>query len=201
MEILNKEEVISSLSKNSECNICYDFCKDIDIIQLSCCKSSKQICVKCVSCLSTPLCPYCRKRIDDKCIPYFKQISQSDPGYTNNLSQLNNDTPSLNPHPFSFDEFILEERIINPFLYENSRRLRRQIRRLRQEYHEHRNSLSTNRNINQNTRHERRQSRRNRRHYYQQQTRSVTNLYNDLNTLDNDTDYLDDEMLFHIEEY
>ena len=37
--------------------------------------------------------------------------------------------------------FLQEENIINPYLYDNSRRLRRQIRRLRHEFHERRSEI------------------------------------------------------------
>ena len=112
-----------SENKNT-CDICYDddVTKD-GIIFLSCCNNSKIICIKCVNLLTTPICPYCRKDIDPKCIPYFNQ--------DNNIYLFNSD-----PNDYSWSNVLSEENIINPNLYDNSRRLRRQIRRLRHEYNE-----------------------------------------------------------------
>lgn len=111
-----------------ECNICYETPYDIsDSIQLVCCNGSKKICISCIDCLTTPICPYCRKKLPDDCIPYINEtcnISRSEP------------TPT-----FTWEHFLEEENIINPYLYDNSRRLRRQIRRLRHEYHERRTEI------------------------------------------------------------
>ena len=107
-----------STDKIFECNICYETPYDIsNSIQLICCNNSKQICISCINCLTTPVCPYCRKKLPDKCIPYMSE--------NNNISRSE-------PIPiFTWEHFLQEENIINPYLYDNSRRLRRQIRRLR----------------------------------------------------------------------
>ncbi len=177
----------------NECNICYDNGIDeSNIIKLSCCKNSKQICVKCINCLTTPLCPYCRKKLDKKCLAYLqidKNISRSEPIHSSyNIEMYQN--------PYSFEDFLSEEHIINPYLYENSRRLRRQIRQLRHEYNERRSETHRiNRNINRihSSRQNRNQQRRNVRHHLNNEARLMRHLYNDSQVS------LDDELMFHIE--
>ena len=181
-----------SNAKN-ECNICYDIGIDeSNIIKLSCCKNSKQICVKCINCLTTPLCPYCRKKLDKKCLAYLqidKNISRSEPiNSSYNIEMYQN--------PYSFEEFLSEEQIINPYLYENSRRLRRQIRQLRHEYNQRRiETHGLNRNINRihSSRQNRNQQRRNVRHHLNNEARLMRHLYNESQVS------LDDELMFHIE--
>ena len=179
-----------------ECNICYDNGIDeTNIIKLSCCNNSKQICIKCINCLTTPLCPYCRKKLDKKCLAYLqidKNVSRSEPiNSSYNIEMYQN--------PYSFEEFLSEEQIINPYLYENSRRLRRQMRRLRHEYSQRRtvtqniNINNSNLNRNQSSRQNRNQGRRNRRHYLVNESRMMTQLYNQHETS------LEDELMFHIE--
>ena len=177
-----------------ECNICYDNGIDeTNIIKLSCCNNSKQICIKCINCLTTPLCPYCRKKVDKKCLAYLqidKNVSRSEPiNSSYNIEMYQN--------PYSFEEFLSEEQIINPYLYENSRRLRRQMRRLRHEYSQRRtvtqNINNSNLNRNQSSRQNRNQGRRNRRHYLVNESRMMTQLYNQHETS------LEDELMFHIE--
>lgn len=180
----------------NECNICYD--NGIDeshIIQLSCCNNSKQMCIKCINCLTTPLCPYCRKKLDKKCLAYLQidnNISRSEPiNSSYNIEMYQN--------PYSFEEFLSEEHILNPYLYENSRRLRRQMRRLRHEFSQRRTTSennitnNTNLNSNQSSRQNRNQGRRNRRHHLLNESRMMTHLYNQHETS------LEDELMFHIE--
>lgn len=187
----------TSLNSTNECNICYETCSVDAILKLSCCNNSKQICINCISCLTTPICPYCRKKLDDKCLPYFKEqtcVSYSYP--VDNFSNI------------GFTQFIEDEGIINPYLYEDSRRLRRQIRRLRYEYNQRRTQLNNTNNTNTQQRTNRRSSRfhnnqhnRNLRHYYQQETRRIQDLYNNLNQSEGlSTDLLEDDALFHIED-
>ena len=113
-----------------ECNICYDVPCDIsDIIVLKCCNNSKKICISCLQYLTTPICPYCRTKLPENCIPYLNEtniVSRSEPNQS-----------------ISWERFIQEENSINPYLYEDSRRLRRQMRRLRHEYNQR---ISSNRN-------------------------------------------------------
>ena len=164
-----------------------------NIIKLSCCKNSKQICVKCINCLTTPLCPYCRKKLDKKCLAYLqidKNISRSEPiNSSYNIEMYQN--------PYSFEEFLSEEQIINPYLYENSRRLRRQIRQLRHEYfkEEIETHKLNNTNINRihSSRQNRNQQRRNVRHHLNNEARLMRHLYNESQVS------LDDELMFHIE--
>ena len=105
-----------------ECCICYETPDDkYDILTLECCNNSKQICKDYLNCLRTPVCPYCRKRLPNELLEQNKNIPQSMPQYYTSSSG-------------SFAEFVESEHIIDPYSYNNSRRLRRQIRRLRYEY-------------------------------------------------------------------
>ena len=190
---MDKYSLEQDSSKLNECNICYDnSVASNQIIKLSCCNNSKLICVKCINCLTTPLCPYCRKRLDDNCLPYLqdtRNISHSDPNTTYYNINLYQD-------PYSFEEFLSEEHIINPYLYENSRRLRRQIRRLRHEYNQRRtetHQTNINLNRNQSSRQNRNQQRRNIRHHLNNEARLMRHLYNHSEIS------LDDELMFHIE--
>mgnify|MGYP001171638421 CR=1 FL=1 len=113
--------------ETNECNICYQTPSDRDeCITLDCCNGSKKICVYCIHCLTTPICPYCRTNLPSTCVVYMKE--------TNNISRSE---PIIN-QTISWSEFLEEENIINPYLYDDSRRLRRQIRRLRHEYSQRR---------------------------------------------------------------
>ena len=115
----------------TECNICYE--TSDDVVRLKCCNETKHICFSCVNCLTSPICPYCRKEIDESCLPYM-----------NEASKVPSSAPvSISAPVYTFDDFIHDERIINPYLYEDSRRLRRQMRRLRQEYRERTSSDRT----------------------------------------------------------
>ena len=179
-------------SNSNECNICYENgLASNQIINLSCCKNSKQICIKCINCLTTPLCPYCRNKLDDKCLPFLQQernVSRSEPNGSINIELYQN--------PYSFEDFLSEEHIINPYLYENSRRLRRQIRRLRHEYNQRRSEIyrtNINSNRNHSSRQNRNQIRRNTRHHLNNEARLMRHLYNYSQAS------LDDELMFHIE--
>ena len=66
---------------------------------------------------------------------------------TNNISRSE---PIIN-QTISWSEFLEEENIINPYLYDDSRRLRRQIRRLRHEYSERRTRPSRQERRRQHT--------------------------------------------------
>lgn len=99
-----------------ECNICFEFSQ---AIPLECCKNTKHICNLCLNSLKYPICPYCRSDIDIELYDETKTQYRS-PLY-NNLSE-------------SWRHYIEEETLINPYDYDNSRRLRRQLRKMRQKY-------------------------------------------------------------------
>lgn len=108
-----------------ECNICYEIHHNKnETITLECCKGSKKMCIYCIHCLTTPICPYCRCKLPSKCLLYMKE--------TNHIS-----VSEPNTH-FTWENFLREENIIDPYTYHDSRRLRRQIRRLRHEYQQRR---------------------------------------------------------------
>lgn len=162
-----------------ECNICYLDAEDASqIITLKCCNNSKKICIKCIYCLTTPICPYCRKELDETCIPYL-----------NHDNKTCHSEPIPNTSPlYSWDDFLAEEYIINPYLYEDSRRLRRQIRQLRYEYQQRISRTNSNRNSLR----ERRDFHRRRRRDLNQFTRNIQNDYNDNHQLSYDYDMLFD---------
>jgi len=95
---------------------------------------------------------------------------------TNNIST----SEPLNS-TFTWEHFLEEENIINPYIYEDSRRLRRQIRRLRYEYQQRR-SERDNREVRL-TRRERRNFRIQQRQQLDLYARNMTNLYNQHNAL------------------
>ena len=147
---------------SQECNICYEVPGDIhELIPLSCCNLSKSICISCIHCLTTPICPYCRCLLPSDCTLYMREannISRSEPSNT-----------------YTWEHFLEEENIINPYLYENSRRLRRQIRRLRYEYNQRR---SQTQNMERTTRQERIRYRSTRRHSLRRYSQNMMHLYN-----------------------
>lgn len=127
-------------NKIQQCDICYEDANDsVTLINLKCCNNTKNICIKCINCLTNPVCPYCRKNIDNSCIPYLNP--------DNNIFMFNSEPINYYLNDYSWYDFLNEENIINPNLYDNSRRLRRQIRKLRHEYNEKKtNYRSQNRN-------------------------------------------------------
>ena len=134
----------TNIEVNNNCDICYEDSDDLDyLIKLKCCNNTKNICIKCINCLTNPVCPYCRKEIDNKCIPYLSQ--------DNNIFIFNSEPINYYLNDYSWYDFLNEENIINPNLYDNSRRLRRQIRKLRHEYNEKKSNYSSN---NRNNRRE-----------------------------------------------
>ena len=162
MEINNLEAGVVDVS---DCNICYETVYEKNnLITLTCCNNTKKICVKCINCLTTPICPYCRNKIADSCIPYLNEqttITQSEPV----------------PHYlYSWEDFLTDEHVINPNLYDDSRRLRRQIRRLRYEYQQRVSHLSSRANRNHRNRRN-----RNNRHELNNFTRQMTRDYNQNN--------------------
>lgn len=109
-----------------ECPICY-FKMDCEVGShlLTCC--NHQICHACLRLLKKPVCPFCRKPITDS--PY--QYSHSVPPDPSPILMLNTDDYS-----------------IDPYSQENSRSLRRQMKRLRKlQERERRNAY--NRLLNQ----------------------------------------------------
>lgn len=145
------------------CDICYEKSEENEsLINMGCCNNTKNICIKCINCLTNPVCPYCRKKIDDKCIPYLNQ--------DNNIFIFNSEPIDYYLNDYSWYDFLNEENIINPNLYDNSRRLRRQIRKLRYEYNEKKtNHRSRNRNNRRET---------------NNMARNATNNYNENNDME-----------------
>ena len=152
------------VTDETECNICYETgFEKVDIVVLDCCNKSKTMCVRCIHCLTTPMCPYCRKPLQENCIPYFNEA--------NNISRSEPNTFSL----YTWENFLEDENIINPYLYDDSRRLRRQIRRLRYEYNQRRSVYLQN----ERTRYQTRPSHHTRRTRLQDYSREMARLYNE----------------------
>ena len=169
-----------------DCCICYEVVDtSSNIFVMECCNNSKQICRDCLNCLRTPLCPYCRTKLPDELLQQNKNISNS--------------VPSSYTESMSWGDFLDHEHIINPYLYNDSRRLRRQIRRLR---YEHMQTVSRN-NPNRLTSRERRQHRRNERQNMRDQMRQYQQEYNQqhgFRDIVTDTNnYHDDELGFEFE--
>lgn len=150
------------------CNICYDNeCGLQSLIILKCCNNSKQICIKCVNCLKTPICPYCRKPLDSSCVPFMNEealISTSEPATNNNTSFL------------TWDNFLSQENIIDPSLYDDSRRMRRMMRLLRYQYRQVNTNDSTS--THHISRDQRRSFHRRERQYNRNVSRQAANLHN-----------------------
>lgn len=170
-----------------DCCICYEATDASNMIIMKCCNNSKQICVDCINCLRTPLCPYCRTPLNEELLQQNKNIVRSLPhSYTYQNTNL------------GFDSFLQDEYYINPNQYNDSRRLRRQIRRLRYEYLQQ----QTRNNPYRLTSRQRREERRNNRQSIRQQLRDYQNNYNHdddfrYEVQDNETN--DDDMGFVLE--
>ena len=126
------------------CNICYMEKEDIN--SLKCCKNTKQICDECLDCLKSPICPYCRQDL---------------PSYLNKVVH-----PSSCPADFTFNTWMSNESrylVLDPYSpeYQDSRVLRRDIRRIRRNYYRNRYSggLYTKKERIQYRRYKRRQLR------------------------------------------
>lgn len=98
---------------SKECNICYNFSENIH--SLNCC-IDKYICSNCLKMLKRPVCPYCIRTLPDEMLIDNIAISIGDINYT-------------------WNQFLSDENVImEDELYEDSRRLRRRMRRLRYNY-------------------------------------------------------------------
>jgi hypothetical protein len=160
--------LVESSNQENECNICYETgFSDTDIVVLNCCNGSKSMCVHCIHCLTTPICPYCRNPLQENCVPYLSEannISRSDPqNYT----------------IYSWEDFLEDENIINPYIYEDSRRLRRQIRRLRYEYQQRVSRTNVRQNNSQQRRSTNRERRANLNHYSRQARQFYNETHNE----------------------
>lgn len=161
----------ASNNESMECNICYEsVCGKNELIRLECCNLSKSICVKCIHCLTTPICPYCRKPLQDNCVPYL-----------NEDNHMARSEPIAIVSAYTWERFLQEEHIINPYLYDDSRRLRRHIRRLRYEYQQMRSRRVPQIELRERyTRNSGRHHSRSRiRQDLNQYSRNMTHLYND----------------------
>lgn len=167
------ENISSYLNDDDHCDICYDnTCDDSSLIILKCCNNSKKICIKCVNCLKTPLCPYCRKSLDSSCNPFMNEdalLSTSEPN-NSNFSTL------------SWEFFLSQENIIDPSLYDDSRRMRRMMRRLRHKY----------RQVNSNSYHNNSITRQQRRSYHRRQRENNRNIARQIMNYHNQSSYNDD---------
>ena len=195
---MDNKSLVDETNIISECNICYEECKNSNtLINLKCCMNTKKICIKCINCLTVALCPYCRSDLDDECKVYINEplISRSAPERIETF---------IGSNPYSFDDFIREEHVIDPSLYNDSRRLRRQIRRLRHEYNQRRYESSYNTRNNErrsrgnSSRYNRNQQNRNNRHFLNNETNNLRRLYNNLNGNIN-LNSIESQYLFDIE--
>lgn len=155
-------------NNNCLCEICYESKQSI---QLKCCNNTKKICDYCLECLTTPICPWCRKKLPD------------------NLIKENMESKSL---PDDYDSYFNHERqylLINPDdpEYADSRVLRLALRNIRRNYYRTRINRNNNRsNSSRNINRQRRQNIRN-------SLNRITREYNEGRiVLDNDNNLGDD---------
>jgi hypothetical protein len=117
------------MNETISCVVCYE--DNNPCHALICCDSNKKICSDCINCLRTPQCPYCRQELSDTILSNNTYIHSAPPPTTNWTTMLE------------------EELLINPFdpEFQDSRILRRQIRRMRRRYisEQNRNNPQTNR--------------------------------------------------------
>lgn len=161
-------ENISNVSTDEMCcDICYDNeCDNNLFIFLKCCKNSKKICIRCVNCLKTPICPYCRKSLDSSCVPFM-----------NEDAFMLSSAPTTRASSFlSWENFLSQENIIDPSLYDDSRRMRRTMRRLRYQYRQM--NAGTSLNTYSLTRAQRRNHHKQRRENNRNISRQVMNFHN-----------------------
>ena len=172
--------ISSSADEDVHCDICYDNeCETSPLIVLKCCNNSKKICIKCVNCLKTPICPYCRNPLDSSCVPFMNEdvviLSTSEP-ITITTSFL------------SWENFLSQENIIEPSLYDDSRRMRRMMRRLRYQYRQiHTTVNSLERSY---------LTRDQRRNYHRRQRESNRNFSREVMNLHNQNSHYRDDIFF-----
>ena len=169
------ESISNNVREVEDCDICYDNkCDDTPLIFLKCCNDTKKICVKCVNCLKTPICPYCRKPLDSKCVPYMNETTL----FSSSVPDMRNNTSIL-----SWENFLSQENIIDPSLYDDSRRMRRIMRRLRYQYRQINSVYPTNL---------RRTSRQQRKNYHRRQRENNRSIARQIMNSHNQSDYLGD---------
>ena len=137
------------------CDICYIEKEDLN--NLKCCKNTKKICNECIECLKSPICPYCRQSLPSELKSTF--VTSSCPADFGMSNWLYNDSRYILIDPYDPE-------------YEDSRILRRQIRRMRRNYHRTQSSggLFSTREKTDYRRYKRRQLRN--------QTREITRRFN-----------------------
>ena len=175
-----------SLDKNtSECSICYEQTIN-DNIPLTCCDESKIVCVECISCLKTYVCPYCRQNLpDDICLMIYKKNKSLIQAYSN----------SVPGETTNWDYFIENEYLIDPYSFShelNSKILRKKMREIRKRF------LARNRVHNHSTSSyvDYRDYRRRRRHNMKALTQNISARVQSVNDIDN----VEDELIFELED-
>ena len=138
------------------CTICYEETQSFHA--LNCCDADKKICKKCINCLRSPLCPYCRNTLDKGLLENNLHVQSA-------------------PETVSWTSFMEDELLINPYdpEFSDSRILRRQIRRMRRRFLSEQNRYNRNRN---NTNRVSTRSRRAQRRQARQQLRNSVRLNN-----------------------
>lgn len=118
------------MNETNSCVICYE--NNNPTNALTCCDDNKKICIDCLNCLRSPLCPYCREPLSKEMLANNLHV-QSAPANTNEWATM-----------------LSNELLINPYdpEFQDSRILRRQIRRMRRRFisEQNRNRITTNQN-------------------------------------------------------
>ena len=145
------------MNEPNSCVICYE--NNNPSNALSCCDNTKKMCDDCLNCLRSPLCPYCREPLSKEMLSSNIHV-QSAPTTT-----TTNDWTTM----------LHDELLINPYdpEFQDSRILRRQIRRMRRRFlsEQNRNRNRNRTNENRITSRTRRANRRAERHFLRNSVR------------------------------
>ena len=124
-------------NNNNDCNICYEYYDEIDnLIVLNCCNNTKRICLHCITCLTTFICPYCRKELNQSICDIINKNNIKI--INNNHQQLSFSAPNTSiDNNYLFNTTLYNDYLIDPFAdyYHNrdTRVLRRRMRQLRKQ--------------------------------------------------------------------
>jgi len=133
-----------------ECRICVFSYDEQEFHFLKCCQ--QHICLKCLDCLTVPLCPYCRNIIQElKDSKIYKQGYSYDDTLSNyTITQLHNSqTQNSRQQAYSYSHNYID--FIDPYdpTVIDSRILRRKIRKYRKIKERDRSRVSRMREINE----------------------------------------------------
>ena len=141
------------MNEANSCVICYEDNNPTNA--LTCCDYTKKMCNDCLNCLRNPLCPYCREPLSEEMLSNNIHV-QSAPTNTSEWTTVLHDELLINPYDPEFQD---------------SRILRRQIRRIRRRFLSEQNRNRNRTNENRITSRTRRSNRRAERHFLRNSVR------------------------------